>query len=386
MGGILIQNALVGGQKTDIRIAKGRIVALEPVSSPLPGEQVLDAAGGLAVPGLVDCHAHIDKSHLNDKLRTSYVHGTGPQKGALTREEKAKFTVADITERAEQVISRAIESGTLILRTNCDVDAIVGLKGIEALLSLREKYRDRLQLQIAAFSQEGIFQDGKTPALLEEALKMGADLLGGHTIAAGEGESHIDFILKLAEKYDVEVDFHLDESGNREHYLLPYLAQKIHELGYEGRVNAIHMCTLSALNDAELREAMELIRGSGLKVTIAPTAISTRKIAPVKAILETGALVGLGSDNIRDFFNPLGCGDIKQMAQLLSYLQAFYTREENEAIWSMITHGGAKLLGVEYGLVPGARADVTVFPAETALEVIAGQLQPSLLVRSGALL
>lgn len=383
MASYVIKNARVSGSITDICVKEDRILEMGQDLCEDYGDVLLDACGGVVIPGFVDCHAHIDKCHLNDNGRTTYVHGTGAEKGALTRTEKAKFTVADIKARAELAIKHAISTGTLAMRTNCDVDAIVGLKGIEALLELREQYKNELQLQVAAFSQEGIFQDGKTPELLEKALQMGADLVGGHTITANEGEKHIDFILELAAKHGVQADFHLDESGNRQHYLLPYLAGKMKEMGLCGRVNAIHMCTLSALSEDELKQAIELIRESGLKATIAPTAISTRSIVPVKELVKAGVLVGLGSDNIRDFFNPLGCGDIKQMALLLSYLQAFYAPEEVASVWSMITDGGAKLLGVNYSIKPGEKANLTVFQARSEHEIIANQAQPRAIIRSG---
>lgn len=387
MGRLLIKDVTVNGASQDILLEGEKILRMAPSIAPEQGDNVLEGKGMLAIPGLVDCHAHIDKSHLNDEGRTRFVHGTGAVKGGLTREQKALFTQEDVTQRAEKVLQTALRSGTLHLRTNCDVDAIVGLTGIKALLDLREKYRDLLHLQIAAFAQEGVFQDGQTQSLLEEALRLGADLVGGHTITCGEGEKHIDFILALAAKYGVEADFHLDESGNREHYLLPYLARRVRELGLQGRVNAIHMCTLSALTQPELEEAIHLAADCGLKVTVAPTAISTRQIAPVKALLEAGLPVGLGSDNIRDFFNPLGSGDIKQIALLLSYLQAFFTEEETRQVWTMLTDGGAKVLGIsDYGLAEGGRADLTLFPAREAREVLANQCQPKVIIRNGSLL
>lgn len=381
----LIKNAHLNGEKVDICVS-GKIISKIAPAIDDADAFVVDAKGGTVIPGFVDCHAHIDKSHLIDNGRASYVHGTGAVKGGLTREAKSSFTVEDIYNRAESVIKTAISSGTLFLRTNCDVDSYVGLKGIEALTALRDKYKDDITLQIAAFAQEGLFQDGKTPELLNEAIRMGADLVGGHTITCGEGERHIDFILDLAAKYGIEADFHLDESGNREHYLLPYLAGRMKEMGLCGRVNAIHMCTLSALTPDEFAKALELISGSGLKATIAPTAISTRKIAPAKELLKLGIPVGLGSDNIRDFFNPMGSGDIKQIAYLLTYLQAFFTDEEVSDIWSMITDRGAKVLGVDYGIREGGRADLTVLPTGDIREVIAYQLQPSHIIRSGHLI
>lgn len=377
---ILIQNANVNGAIVDIAIKDGLIADID---NKIYGDakSVFDAQKKVTIPGFVDCHTHLDKCLLNESQ--PYQEGTGPQKGALTYEMKKNFTVEDITRRAEKMILRAIKSGTLHWRTNVDVDGSVGLKGIEALLKLKKKYENQIHLQVAAFAQEGVFWDGQTEALLQQAMAMGADLIGGHTIAKGEGEKHIDFILNLAKKYNVEADFHLDESGNREHYLLPYLSKKMVELDLQGRVNGIHLCTLSALTPEELDDAMKYIEEAKLKITIAPTAISTRNIAPAKRVLKTGVPVGLASDNMRDFFNPLGSGDVKQVALLLSYLQRFFLQDEVEQVFGMITHGGAKILSVDYGLKIGGRGDVTVLDASSVNEVIAYQSQPVLLVRNG---
>jgi cytosine deaminase len=381
---VLIRMANVNGAIVDIAVNDGVIVDID---NKIYGDAkvIFDAKKRVTIPGFVDCHTHLDKCLLNEQQ--PYQEGTGPQKGTLTYEMKKNFTVEDITVRAEKMINRAIKSGTLHWRTNVDVDGSVGLKGIEALLKLKKKYEKLIHIQVAAFAQEGVFWDGQTEVLLEQALTMGADLVGGHTIAKGEGEKHIDFILALAKKYGVNADFHLDESGNREHYLLPYLSKKIVENDLQGRVNGIHLCTLSALTPEELEEAMKYIEDAQLSVTVAPTAISTRNIAPVKRILKTGVPVGLASDNMRDFFNPLGSGDVKQVALLLSYLQRFFLQEEVDQVFKMITDGGANVLSIkDYGIKIGSRADITVLDALSVNEVIAYQSHPVFSVRAGTVL
>ena len=254
MAGLLIKNAALEGGVRDILIEGGHIARIGASISDGSADRVIDRGGQLAISGFADCHSHIDKSHLNDGGRTSFVHGTGAVKGALTREQKKSFTVEDITSRAEKVILTAIRSGTLLLRTNCDVDAIVGLKGIEALLALKEKYRDLIRLQVAAFAQEGVFQDGKTPQLLNEALKMGADLVGGHLKRLGESRAdrprlgvghlvglHADRLLALgrADRRDLRV-----RAGN----------DLAHRVGGDGLIGARQAA------DGELRSAGELDR------------------------------------------------------------------------------------------------------------------------------
>jgi cytosine/adenosine deaminase-related metal-dependent hydrolase len=381
---LLIKEAKLNGRLTDIGITDGHIsCVLENIEE--AALSVINAKGRIVVPGFIDCHMHLDKVLLNEE--SVYVDGTGVEKGALTFERKKMFTVENITERAELIIKRAISAGTLAIRTNVDVDASVGLKGIEALIQLREKYRGIITLQVVAFAQEGVFFDHETQVLLGQAIQMGADMIGGHSTAKGEGEKHIDFILNLAQKYNIEADFHLDESGNRNHYLLPYLAKRMNELGLVGRVNAIHCCTLSSLNQDELEEALSLIETSQLKITVAPTAISTRNLAPVKRLIEKNITVGLGSDNIRDFFNPLGSGDIKQAALLLSYVQRFFSEDEVNQVWSMVTDSGASLLGLpNFKIEKNNVANLTILDAYSPKEVIAYTSPAVVIIRSGKLI
>jgi cytosine/adenosine deaminase-related metal-dependent hydrolase len=380
---ILVKNALINNKVYDVAITGNKISKIG-IGLKDDATKIINADFNVVIPGYVDSHTHLDKCLLNET--SNYVEGTGPEKGKLTLERKVNFTVDDITTRAESMILKAIKSGTLHLRTNVDVDASVGLKGIEALLKLKKKYQDHIKIQVVAFAQEGVFADGQTEKLLEQAIKLGADLIGGHTIAKGEGKKHIDFILDLAKRYNIQADFHLDESGNREHYLMPYLADKMVEMNLIGRVNGIHMCTLAALNSEELEQAMYAIRKSKLKLTIAPTAISTRSIAPAKKVLSNGVLVGLGSDNLRDFFNPLGSANVAHMALLLGYLQRFYQEEEVLQLFAMITTMGAELLGVPYGIKEGAVADLTILDGKSPKEVLAYQLPVKTLIRNGKLI
>ena len=379
---IIVRHALVAGKVLDIGIDKGIISTIQP-SIEKKALDEFDAKGRVCIPGFVDAHLHLDKSLLNEE--EVYQDVSGPEKGALTREMKKNFTVEDIMERAERVIRQAIRSGTLYLRTNVDVDDLVGTKGIEALLKLKEKYKSLIHIQVVAFAQEGFEKFPETYELLEESLEMGADLVGGHTIVDGsKGKEHIDKILTLAKKYEVEADFHLDESGNQEHYLLPYLCDRMEEEGMAGWVNAIHCCTLYALPTEERERAYQRMKEVGMKVTVAPTAISTRQLAPVKELIAWGIPIALGSDNVRDFFNPLGSGDVKQVALLLSYVHRFYKKEETQQIWNMITDDGAMILGIEdYGIQEGYPANLTILDETSPLEVLAKQAQPVLLIRNG---
>ncbi len=378
---LVLRNARVEESLVDIGIISDRIVEVFPrISS--QGVEEIECGQHLAIPGFIDCHLHLDKSLIIE--RADYKDVSGPEKGAMTREQKGSFTKEDIRTRAEKVIMSGLMAGNLSIRTSVDVDPIVGLKGIEALLELKSQYSDLLDIQIAAFAQEGIEKYPETETLLIKALEMGSDLIGGHTIVDTKGETHIDKILGIAEEFGVEAEFHLDESGKREHFLLPYLAREATRRGLCGRVTGIHCCTLSALSAEERGETLDLIAECLMKIIIAPTAISTRELAPVKELLASGATVGIGSDNTGDFFNPVGRGDIRQAALLLAYVQRFFTSYEIRQLWEMITSKGADLLGCkEYGIRPGNRADITVLNAFSPAEALYRQTLPNTYIRRG---
>jgi cytosine/adenosine deaminase-related metal-dependent hydrolase len=365
--GILIKNGKINGNLQDILIKNGII---ESIGSDIKNddEMLYHGEGNIIIPGFIDCHAHLDKSLLND--RSPYIDVTGPEKGALTRKEKEKFTKEDIKDRAKRVLQKMSSFGTLAVRTNVDVDPIVGLKGVEALLELKKEFENIIKVQIVAFAQEGFTKYPDTENLLKEAMNMGCDAVGGHTIVDTDGKAHIDKVFEIAKRFNVSMDFHADESGNPQHYLLPYLADKTIAEGYVGKVNAIHACSLSSIDYNEALRTIEKMKEADIRVIVAPTAISTRKLTLVKELLKVGVIIGLGSDNIQDFFNPLGCGNLLHVAMLLAYDRRFFAKDEQLQIWKMITEDGAKILGLDYGVSQNLEANLTMLEGKTIKDVM----------------
>lgn len=361
----------------DLVIEKGRIADVG-ARLEAPGAAEIEAAGGAVIPGLVDAHMHLDKSYLNEKQ--PYRDGTPAQKVEWTRRLKKQFTANDVRARSLKVINQAIAGGTTAIRTNVDIDPRVGLIGLEALLQLREEVKDHITLQVTAFAQEGVLQEAETLGLLEEALKLGADAVGGHTSIEPDGEKHIDTILDLAGRYGVPADFHTDETGKPEHFLLPYLAERVVRLGLQEKVLALHCCSLSSVEPERAQKAVEAAAEAKISIAICPSAVATRDLAPIKKLWDAGINVALGSDNIRDTFGPLGNGDLLQIAFVLLYVSRIFTEAEQKKLVDTITYGGAKALGLQqYGLSPGSKADLVVFRAASAAEALTG-LSPRVIV------
>lgn len=286
--------------------------------------------------GFSNEHAHLDKGMLVPGV--SYEDAPAPIRGGWTRGYKANFTKAEIYSRAEQALLNMLSYGTSYVRTHVDVDPLVGLKGMEAILELKQHYKNDIVIDITAFNQEGFERFPETEQLLVEALKMGRVGIGGHTLTDSDGVKHIQRIFNLAEQYDVPwIEFHTDESGKPEDFLLPNIAEETKQRGLNGKVFAIHCNSLANVSDKQAKMAIEQVVQSGLHVIVCPTAIATRAITRTKELLKSGVRITLGSDNMGDLFNPLGSGNMLNYAQMLTYIQCFYEPNEMRAILDMIT-------------------------------------------------
>jgi len=321
---------------------------------------VFDAQGKIVISGVINAHAHIDKSLIIG--RKPYQDEAPPVRAGWVRELKETFTKEDIKERAREVIRMSRQNGVIGIRTNVDVDPLVGLKGIEAVLELKAEVRDMMDIHVTAFSQEGFNRFPETKELLEEALRMGADSVGGHTsMDADRKKEHIDTIFALGKAFDVDIDFHADETGRPDDHMLPYLIEKTINEGYQGRVNAIHCCSLPVISEEEASKDIEGIKKAGINVIVCPTAIATRRLTEVKKLLLAGVNVSLGTDNIQDQFNPLGNGNVFEVAQLLTYVQRFYSDDEQADIFQMLIQNGKGLVDVKrFSIQEGNKAQFTL--------------------------
>ena len=161
----------------DIAISGGKIKKIaESISE--TADKTIDAKGNLVSPTLIDPHCHLDKALISEVVREN-VSGTLMEAIEIIWNKKKTYTVEDNMARASKAISWYIKNGATIIRTHVDVDTIVGLKAVEGLLEVKKKFAGLIDLQIVAFPQEGIYKDPGSEKLMRDAMKMGADVVGG---------------------------------------------------------------------------------------------------------------------------------------------------------------------------------------------------------------
>jgi len=369
----LFTNAkLADGSLKDIGVAAGRIVSIETAGATTGAARQVDIAGALLVPGFVEGHIHLDTSFYGD---TWIPHK--PCTNGFDVHERVAFqaenmaTAAPMAERARKQLELCVANGSLHMRSHVMVDGSVGLKSLETILKIREEYRDIINIQLVAFPQSGILKSPGTPELLDEAIGMGADLVGGLDPASFDRDlqGHLDVVFGVADKRGVGVDIHLHDFGSLGAFTVEEICARTVALGMQGKVAISHAYGLGDLDADAARRIGAKIATAG--VSIMTNAPGDHVFPPVALLRAEGVTVFAGSDNIRDSWWPYGDGDMLGRAMMIGYRSGFYTDEELSAAFDVVTAASAKALGLEdYGIAVGAKADFVTLAAEHVPEAV----------------
>jgi cytosine/creatinine deaminase len=381
---LVIRGGRVGGAVADVGVAGERIAAIGPG---LEGAHEIDAGGRLVSPAFVQPHIHLDKALTGPLLGPNRT-GTLAEAIALSHRVKRAATVEEVRERAGRVIRAAVIAGTTAIRSHVDVDTIGGLKGLRGVAAAREDHADLCEIQLVAFPQEGIWRDPGTDALMREAMREGADVVGGmpHWEDGLErAREHIEFCVGLAVEHDADVDMHVDETDDPYWRSFEILVEEAERRGWGPRTTAGHVCAMASWEDeyaaAVIRRAA---RAWVMVATNPPTNLMLqgrgdaeprrRGIPRVKELLAAGVTVGAGQDCVDDAFYPFGAADPLQVALIVAHAAQLGTPDEIAAALRMVGEDAARLLRLpDHGLVPGARADLVVLDAETPREALREQ-------------
>jgi cytosine deaminase len=375
----------------DIAITGDRIVAMDPVAR--PARQTLDLGGRLVTPGLVEAHIHLDKALLTDRVSAS--EGTLEEAIRVTGQAKRSFTAEDITARARKVLDLAVRAGTTAMRSHVEVDPIVGLTGIEAMLELRREYAPALDLQLCAFPQEGILKAPGTDAMMRQAMEKGADVVGAIPYNDRDAREHVDWVFRLAREFDRDLDFHQDFRDDADAMSIEYVARKAIAERYEGRVSVGHLTALGAAPPARRAEIVALLRDAGISVICLPATdlhLGGRKdesnvrraLTPVRALRDGGVNVCLATNNIRNAFTPFGNGDLLQIAALALPACHLGGADDQPTVLPMLTTAPAKALRLpSYGLEVGKDADLVLLDTRRVADAILDLPDRSFVVKRG---
>ena len=363
-----------------IALQDGHIAEVQPTLS-VAAHTTINAQGQLLIPGLVDGHIHLDKAFLLKQAPARA--GDFAEALATTLQLKHQYTIEDIQQRARKVLEQAISFGITAMRSHVEVDPILGLKSMSALLPLKEEYQAGITLQLAVFAQEGITNQPGTAALLREAMAMGGDVIGSAPYVDPDPQRNIEVIFDIAEEFDCDVDFHLDFLDDDEPLQLPLVIAETRKRQWQGRVCLGHMTKLASLPPEQLKALAADLQDAGIAILALPasdlymmsrrdTHNVRRGVAPLHQLSEWGVTVGTATNNVQNLFTPFGDGDVLKIATLLANVLQLGTTQHHEFCLDLVTRQGAQAIGIpNYGVEPGCVADLVLLGAHSASDAIA---------------
>ncbi|WP_156292864.1 cytosine deaminase [Serratia oryzae] len=397
-----IDNLRLSGQEGlwQLALEQGRISQIVPQPAGLePRSDALDAEGGLALPAFVEPHIHLDTTQTAGQPAWN-------QSGTLFEgierwaERKALLTHEDVKQCAWQTLKWQIANGVQYVRTHVDVSDPT-LTALRAMLEVKQEVAPWVTLQIVAFPQEGILSYPNGEALLEEALRLGADVVGAIPHFEFTREYGVESLHKafaLAQKYDRLVDVHCDEIDDEQSRFVETVAALALKLDMGSKVTASHTTAMHSYNGAYTSRLFRLLKMSGINFVANPlvnihlqgrfdTYPKRRGITRVKEMLEAGINVCFGHDDVFDPWYPLGTANMLQVLHMgLHVCQLMGYGQINDGLNLITTHSARTMHLQDYGLKVGNSANLVILPAENGFDAVRRQTPVRYSIRQGALI
>ncbi len=382
----------------DLHVAEGRFAAIVPSSDVAPNaREVIDAGGSLVSAPFVEPHVHLDAA-LTAGEPSWNESGTLWEGIARWAERKPLLTRDDVVSRAEEVLRWYAANGTLHVRSHVDITD-PELVALDALLEVRDRVRDVIDLQLVAFPQEGICSFPGGVQLLEEAARRGVDVIGAiphFEDTREDGVRSVEIAIDIAERYGLRVDAHCDEIDDEQSRFVEVLATQAHRTGLRDRVTASHTTAMGSYNAAYSFKLQRIIARSGINLVCNPVVNlhlqgrfdsypKRRGLTQVKEMLAAGVNVAFGSDDIMDPWYPMGTANPVLVAYVGANATQLTSPSEVAECFRMVTDRAADVLGLgeSYGIEAGRPASFVVHPAANPFDVIRRQTRPTHVVAHG---
>jgi cytosine/adenosine deaminase-related metal-dependent hydrolase len=390
---VIITNAALRGREGtwDVHIENGNFgsIVASRADSDRRGARTdadqFDAAGRLVVEPFVDAHVHLDYANTVGRPRAN-------ESGTLFEAieiwaERKKMGLNSFDEIYQNALAAArseAANGTGFIRSHVDVTD-PELTALKAILQLRDDVKKWIDIQVVAFPQNTVLSFPDGPRLLEQALEMGADAVGGipHNEATREdGVASLKIIFDLAKKYSVPVDVHCDEIDDEHSRFVEEMAAFTSKYELDVPVTASHAVAMAYYNTSYMAKLTPKLVAAELNFAICPNenlqlqgwgmAPMPRGVAPIKRLTEAGLNIAFGQDSIADPFYPLGEGNMLRILDVGLHVGHMLSDADLSHALQFITSHGAKNLGISdrYGIAEGKPANCIVLDCSTDKDAV----------------
>lgn len=358
--------------------------------------EIFDGEEGIIYPPFVEPHIHLDATQTAGQPNWN-------QSGTLFEgierwaERKSLLSHEDVKSRAWKTLKWQIANGVQYVRTHVDVSDST-LTALKAMLEVKKEIAPWVDLQIVAFPQEGILSYPNGEKLLDQAMEMGADVVGGiphfeFTREYGVESMHIAF--DIARKYNKQIDIHCDEIDDEQSRFVETVAALALKYDMGEKVTASHTTAMHSYNNAYASRLFRLLKMSKIHFVANPlvnihlqgrfdTYPKRRGVTRVKEMLKNNINVCFGHDDVFDPWYPLGTANMLQVLHMgLHVCQLMGYGQINDGL-KLVTENSAKALGLtDYGIQEGNSANFIVLPAENGFDAVRRQVPTRYSIRHG---
>ncbi len=377
-----------GEAPVDIKIEGELIAEIVPAGSAFESAvdaaaERIDGAAMVATPGLVNTHAHVDKTWWGMPWEPYAGEATTQGRIAHERQERDRLGVPSV-DLTLALVREFVRHGTTAVRTHVDVDLGVGLRGIEVVREVERVLGGAITFDIVAFPQDGVVRRPGVLQLLDQAAAEGATAIGGIDPASLDRDpvGQLDGLFEIAERRGVGIDIHLHDGGELGAFQIELIIDRTLRAGLQGKVNVAHGFALGDVQGARQEALLDSIAEAGISwSSISPVAVQP---LPWRGMLERGIPLGLGTDGIRDFWGPYGDGDMMRVALQFARKHGVRTDEDLAQTVALATRDAASFVSRPvHDVVVGSRAEIVLFDALNVQDALVRAPERALVIAGG---
>ncbi len=375
------------GELVDIAVAGGRIERIGQIEG-----DGRDLDGGMVWPCLVDLHTHLDKGHIWPRAANP----DGSREAALSTvgaDREARWSAADIRARAEFGLRCAYAHGTRAVRTHLDSIGKQPEISWPVFRELRERWRGRIELQAVALFHPEAARDEAWLVRLADLVAESGGVMGGVPYPS-EADWFLDRVFALAEERGLDLDFHVDETGDPASDCLLRIARTATRRRFPGRIVAGHCCSLAMQDPDPADRTMDAVAEAGIAIVSLPMCNMYlqdrapgrtprwRGVTLLHELRARGIAVSVASDNCRDPFHAYGDHD---MVEVFREATRVGQLDHPLADWARAAADTpAAVAGMEARRIAvGGPADLILFRARTLNELLARPRDGRVVLRAG---